>query len=332
MKNSKKILSIIATFGFATVASLNVMACNNNQDINFALKNLVKKNNIMATAKDDKGNLYYATFDTPDLNPGEKIWKYDIETKTESLYWENSKFKVASFDMQIDNKGNIYLASSGGVTILKNNNQMKVMPKVIGAISQILVKNNDVYIASVDGFFKYNINTENTEKIHLPDNSHPVTLFIDSNDNLYIGTYNKLGKVSVYFLAKNEQTFKPIMGDDFFKTNIVTNFLEINKTIFFYCVNYNEKKAYLYAKNINNDNTVNPVVELPITQAIFNINNQIGLLVTDNNNLLLKIIINNTLEQKYILKNNNHYNDRIIIANYENLILPNKVGIDILSW
>lgn len=87
--------------------------------------------------------MYYTTFDSSDLHiSGQKIWKYNISTRDNEIYWENKEFKVGSFHMIIDIKGNIYLTSAGGVIILNNKNKFKTMPLVSGMVTDITYLKN----------------------------------------------------------------------------------------------------------------------------------------------------------------------------------------------
>ncbi|WP_342257536.1 hypothetical protein [Spiroplasma endosymbiont of Nomada ruficornis] len=195
----------------------------NYQDTNFNYKNIISTKNVKQT-QNDNGNLYYTTFDSSDLHiPGQKIWKYNISTRDNEIYWENKEFKVGSFHMIIDIKGNIYLTSAGGVIILNNKNKFKTMPLVSGMVTDITYLKNNIYVTTFDGFYKYNINTEIAEKINLPNNLMVNSIFIDKNENIYLAIYKSINKpisYSVLIIKKGQSEAKPIIGDDFLTLTI----------------------------------------------------------------------------------------------------------------
>ena len=332
MKNLKKLLLTVVTLTFTTVASLNIVACKDDQIIKFNYKNLISTKNIQTQTKDNNGNLYYATFDNNNIGiPGEKIWKYNISTKKNEIHWENKNFKVGSFNMAVDNNGNVYLGSAGGVQILYDKNKSKTMPLVTNATTNIIYFKNNIYVTTFDGFYKYNIDTENTEKINLPNDSIVDYIFIDKNENIYLGVYKSIN-YGALIIKKNESEAKPIIGDNFFNINSANFITEINNKIYFYSLDLQKQKAKLYYSDLNNIK-LDYLLDLPVNlKKIFNINNKVGLIIQENKNITIKVLNINTiisLEKKYEIKNN-FYNQ--ITQNFKNLYLSNKNKIDYLSW
>lgn len=128
---------------------------------------------------DNKGNIYWSIFDNKNISVlGEKIWKYNINTKEKKIIWENKNFKTASFQLAVDNKENFYLGSNGGVTILNNKNKVQQMPIVKGKTNCIFVKENIVYVSTIEGLYKYDIENNTTEKINLLNNSIIYNIFL----------------------------------------------------------------------------------------------------------------------------------------------------------
>ncbi|WP_400255422.1 hypothetical protein [Spiroplasma endosymbiont of Cleonymus obscurus] len=278
----------------------------NYQDTNFNYKNIISTKNVKQT-QDDNGNLYYTTFDSSDLHiPGQKIWKYNISTRDNEIYWENKEFKVGSFHMIIDIKGNIYLTSAGGVIILNNKNKFKTMPLVSGMVTDITYLKNNIYVTTFDGFYKYNINTEIAEKINLPNNLMVNSIFIDKNENIYLAIYKSINKpisYSVLIIKKGQSEAKPIIGDDFFNINDTVLITEINSKIYFYSLNLASKKAKLYYSDLDS-NKVNYVLDLSINvQTLFNLNNELGLVTHENGNTVIEVLNIDSIEKKYEIKN-----------------------------
>ncbi|WP_425380852.1 hypothetical protein [Spiroplasma endosymbiont of Polydrusus pterygomalis] len=319
--------------GFTTVTAVNLVACSDYQDVKFNYENIIPTKNLQTETQDNNGNLYYATFDNAtDIGiPGEKIWKYNVNTKMNEIYWENKNFKVGSFNMAVDSKGNIYLGSAGGVQILFDKNKFITMPLVTNMTTNITYFKNNLYITTFDGFYKYNIDTKNTKKIDLPNNSIVNYIFIDKNENIYLGVYKSIN-FGALIIKKDELVAKPITGDDFFNANGVDLIAEINNKIYFYSLNRQSKKAKLYYSDLSNTK-LEYLLDLPVNvEKIFNVNNKIGLIIQENKNCtiqVLNITDNSSLEKKFEIKNN-FYNQ--IIQNFKILYLSNKTKIDCLSW
>ncbi|WP_342217975.1 hypothetical protein [Spiroplasma endosymbiont of Amphimallon solstitiale] len=306
----------------------------NYQDTNFNYKNIISTKNVKQT-QDDNGNLYYTTFDSSDLHiPGQKIWKYNISTRDNEIYWENKEFKVGSFHMIIDIKGNIYLSSAGGVIILNNKNQFKTMPLVSGMVTDIIYLKNNIYVTTFDGLYKYNINTEITEKINLPNNLIVNSIFIDKNENIYLAIYKSINKpisYSVLIIKKGQSEAKPIIGDDFFNINDTMLITEINSKIYFYSLNLASKKAKLYYSDLDS-NKVNYVLDLSINvQTLFNLNNELGLVTHEIGNTVIEVLNIDSIEKKYEIKNS-VYEQIMQIQKFNILSLLNENKIDYLSW
>lgn len=332
MKKLRKLLSVVMVLGFTIVTAVNVVACNDYQGVKFNYKNLISTKNLQTQTQDNNGNLYYAIFDNTDIGiPGEKIWKYNISTNKNEIYWEDKNFKVGSFNMAVDSKGNIYLGSAGGVQILYDKNKSKTMPLVSNMTTNISYFKNNIYVTTFDGFYKYNIDTKNTEKINLPNNSIVDYIFIDKNQNIYLGVYKGLN-YGALIIKKGESEAKPIIGDDFFNANGVGLIAEINNKIYFYSLNLQSKKAKLYYSDLYNIK-LEYLLDLSVNvEKIFNVNSKIGLIIQENKNStiqVLNITDNISLEKKFEIKNN-FYNQ--IIQNFKNLYLSNETKIDCLSW
>lgn len=331
-----KLLKLLSIFAISMTTSLNIIACSNtSSEIKFNYQKLLSTNRLVTQTEDNQGNLYYATFDNPTSigKPGEKIWKYNINSKVNEIYWENKNFKVGSFNMAIDNQGNIYLGSAGGVQILNNKNQFSIMPLVSNAITNIIYFKNNIYVTTYDGFYKYNTITKVTIKIDLPDNSIANSIFIDNNENIYLSIY-KPKTYSALIIKKGEDVATPIVGDYFFNTDNLRAIIKINNKTYFDTINYQTKESKLYSSDLNNINSVDFLLDLSInTQTIFNINNKVGLIINDNNkNTIVEVLnakANSSLEKKYEIKNSS-YNK--IIQNFKNLYLANDNKIDNLSW
>lgn len=116
--------------------------------------------------------------------------------------------------MIVDIKGNIYLTSAGGVKILNNKNQFSNMPLVSGMVTDIICFKNDIYVTTFDGFYKYNIDSNYTKKIDLPDDLIVNSVFIDKNENIYLGIYNATN-CGALMIKKDELEIKPLIGDVF---------------------------------------------------------------------------------------------------------------------
>lgn len=332
MKKLRKLLSVIMILGFTIVTVANVVACNDYQGVKFNYENIISTKNLQTQTQDNNGNLYYATFDNTDIGiPGEKIWKYNISTKKNEIYWEDKNFKVGSFNMVIDSKGNIYLGSAGGVQILYNKNKSKTMPLVSNMTTNITYFKNNIYVTTFDGFYKYNIDTKNTEKINLPNDSIVNSIFIDKNENIYLGVYNSINYGEL-IITKDEFEAKPIIGDDFFNTNGVILIAEIDNNIYFYSSNLQSKKSKLYYSNLYNIK-LEYLLDLSVNvEKIFNVNSKIGLIIQENKNCTIQVLnITDTisLEKKFEIKNN-FYNQ--IIQNFKILYLSDETKIDCLSW
>lgn len=332
MKKQRKILSAIMIFGFTTVTTVNLVACSDYQGVKFNYENIIPAKNLQTETQDNNGNLYYATFDDNDIGiPGEKIWKYNINTKMSEIYWENKNFKVGSFNMAVDSKGNIYLGSAGGVQILFDKNKSEIMPLVSNKTTNSTYFKNNLYITTFDGFYKYNIDTKITKKIDLPNNSIVKSIFIDKNENIYLGIYKSIN-YGALIIKKDELVAKPISGDDFFNGNGVDLIAEIDNKIYFYSFNQQSKKAKLYYSDLSNIK-LEYLLDLPVNvEKIFNVNNKIGLIIQENKNCtiqVLNITDNISLEKKFEIKNN-FYNQ--IIQNFNILYLSNNTKIDCLSW
>lgn len=334
MRNLRKLLSATAVLGLITVSTFSVIACSDtSQAVKFNYKNLISTENLQTQTQDNNGNLYYATFDNNDINIlGEKIWKYNISTKKKEIYWQDQNFKVGSFNMAVDSKGNIYLGSAGGVQILYDKNKSRTMPLASNMTTHIIYFKNNIYVTTFNGFYKYNIDTENTEKIDLLNNSIVNCIFIDKNENFYLSVYNKPTNYSVLIIKKGEFEAKPIIGDDFFNTNDVNLITEINNKIYFYSLNSENDKAKLYYSDLDNIQ-VNYLLDLSVNvKKIFNLNNEIGLVIQDNYDTTIQVLNINgniSLDKKYEIKNN-FYNQ--IIQNLNNLYLSYYNKIDCLSW
>lgn len=332
MKKLRKLLSILAVLGVTIVTADNVVACNDYQGVKFKYENIILTKNLKTKTQDNNGNLYYATFDNNDIGiPGEKIWKYNETTKMNEIYWEDKNFKVSSFNMAVDSKGNIYLGSAGGVEILYDKNKFRTMPLVSNVTTNITYFKSNIYVTTFDGFYKYNIDTKNTEKINLPNDSIVNSIFIDKNENIYLGVYKGLD-YGVLIIKKGEYEAKPIIGDIFFNANGVGLIAEIDNKIYFYSLNLQSKKAKLYYSDLYNIK-IEYLLDLSVNvEKIFNVNNKIGLIIQENKNTtiqVLNITDNISLEKKFEIKNN-FYNQ--IIQNFKILYLSNETKIDYLSW
>lgn len=284
----KKLLSILTLGTLAsTMATTNtsLVAYSNNHNIEFQFqfKNLLKSQNIVAQAQDNIGNIYFATFDNSSLLiPGIKIEKYDIKTTKIYTVWHNKDWKTG-INKMIINQNNIYVGSiNGGAYILNNNSSIKQIPEVSGSVTDMFINKNYLYINTVQsGLYQYNITSDITEKINLPDNYLPYTLFIDSDDNMYISAHNQDNN-KVYIFSKDDKKPQLITGDDFFNKNGVNQFVEINQKIYFYSVEYNGNKSCLYDSDLNSNN-VNYLLELTYNNVkVFNIKNKLGLIFKVN--------------------------------------------------
>lgn len=326
----KKMLKLLSILGMSTPTLLTIVACtNSNQDIKFNYQNLISAKNIITQTQDNNGNLYYATFDSSNIGiPGEKIWKYNLVTKKAEVYWENKNFKIASFSMVIDIKGNIYLSSAGGVTILNNKHQFSNMPLVSGAITDIIYFKNNVYITSFEGFYQYNIDTKITDKIELPNNLIANSVFIDTNENIYLGIYKSVN-CGALMIKKGESEATPLISDDFFNTNNAWLITEINNKLYFYSLNLQNKEAKLYSSDLGSVK-VEYLLDLPAAvENIFNLNNKVGLVRYENKNTIIYQILNMKIEKKYEIKNTS-YDD--IKQNLKNLYFQNENKIDCINW
>lgn len=328
MKKIVKLLSILVTL---TSILLNTIAwANYYQDIKFNYQHLISATNLVTETQDNNGNLYYATFDSPNIRiSGEKIWKYNIITKDNELYWANKNFRVGSFNMIVDIKGNIYLTSSGGVKILNNKNQVSNMPLVSGMVTDIICFKNDIYVTTFDGFYKYNIDSNYTKKIDLPDDLIANSVFIDKNENIYLGIYNATN-CGVLMIKKGELEMKRLIGDDFFNSNIASLIIEIDNKVYFYSLNLqNNNEAKLYDSDLGSTK-VEHLLDLPInTKTIFNLNNKIGLITYENEDTIIYQVLNINVEKKYQIKNT-FYNK--VIQNRKHLYFSNENNIDCLNW
>ena len=205
-------------FALATIlipTLLSITACDQQlATTNFHDHNLVTTHNL-ATVATANNNLYFATFDnsSPAIT-GEKIWKYNLTTKQQQIYWENKNFKIGSFNMAVDNNGKIYLGSSGGVKILHHKNMFSTMPLVTNATTSITYFKDHIYVTTFDGLYKYNINNNTTTKITLPNHEIVNQLFIDKHENIYLKIY-KATTYGGFFIKKGQTTAIPMVGDDF---------------------------------------------------------------------------------------------------------------------
>lgn len=332
MKKLRKLLSAIMILGFTIVTVANVVACNDYQGVKFNYENIISAKNLQTQTQDNNGNLYYATFDNTNIRiPGEKIWKYNISTKKNEIYWEDKNFKVGSFNMAVDSKGNIYLGSAGGVIILYDKNKSKTMPLVSNMTTNITYFKNNIYVTTFDGFYKYNVDTKNTKRINLPNDSIVNSIFIDKTENIYLGVYKSIN-YGALIIKKDEFEAQSIIGDDFFNANGVGLIAEIDNNIYFYSLNLQSKKAKLYYSNVYNIK-LEYLLDLSVNvEKIFNVNNKIGLIIQENKNCtiqFLNLTDNISLEKKFEIKNN-FYNQ--IIQNFKILYLSDETKIDCLSW
>jgi len=171
------------------------------------------------------------------------------------------------------------------------------MPLVSNVTTNITYFKSNIYVTTFDGFYKYNIDTKNTEKINLPNDSIVNSIFIEKNENIYLGVYKGLD-YGALIIKKGESEAKPIIGDIFFNANGVGLIAEIDNKIYFYSLNLQS----------------------------------IGLIIQEDKNTtiqVLNITDNISLEKKFEIKNN-FYNQ--IIQNFKILYLSNETKIDYLSW
>lgn len=330
MKKQWKLLTI-ATILIPTL--LSITACGQQPaTTNFHYQNLVTTNNLMTIATDNNDNLYFATFDNISLAiTGEKIWKYNLTTKQQQIYWENKNFKTGSFNMAVDNNGNIYLGSSGGVKILNHKNMFSNMPLVTNATTSITYFKDHIYVTTFDGFYKYNTNNKTTEKIILPNNETVNQLFIDKHENIYLKIY----KATTYgglVIKKGQTTAEPIVGDNFFNTYSWQLITEINNNIYFASVDFQTDRIKLYVF-LNNHLTY--LRDLPpTTDNIFNVNQQLGLIINEKEDTTIVNTINLQsnlkMETKYKIKNKGYFTN--ILQNYQDLYLANNKKIAVLNW
>ncbi|PQP79115.1 hypothetical protein C6B38_02425 [Spiroplasma sp. ChiS] len=298
---------------------------------NFNLTNLVKsEKTIISSTIDSAGNIYWATFDNESITlPGEKIWKYNINTKEKKVVWKNKNFKVDSFQLAVDNRKNFYLGSSGGVIILNNESQAQQMPLVEGKTNCIFVKENIVYVSTMDGLYKYDIENKKTGKIILPNNLIIDTIYFDEKNNLYFGIY-KSDFAGGYVLKNGKNNIEPILGNKDFNKDITYQIIEINSDQIYFNVFSTSEKNKLFKIFLGKENKTNYLITIPRNSFIFKIDNkETGLLSEEKNNIKISILEENKFI-KELYKFNSISFSKFHINKF--IYLINNNNINLISW
>jgi len=142
--------------------------------------------------------------------------KINVETKQITLL----KLSTGSFDgLVLDNANNLYTrkAVNGGPNIVNFN--LAKIDAATGTVTDLnpwtsanymfyFPSTNEIWgISNDQEFVKYNLSTQNTSSVHLPNNTHYYSLIKDNNSNLYWVNYEHFAKVDSVTLSETEVLF-----------------------------------------------------------------------------------------------------------------------------
>jgi ligand-binding sensor domain-containing protein len=191
--------------------------------------------NVMEIAEDNKGNYVFAS--------GNNLYKYNTQlksfSKTNLSASVSSKPEVVS--LMYDYSGCVWISSYENCLYKakEESDNFKNISKaddgsLIGSVSSICKLNEDVFIGSANGLFRYSRNNNKIENVKTTSIAN-VTALLNDEGKIYIGTPSGLLKLSgskEEFVLKNISVTSLISGESKIIAGTLNGLYFINKNSF----------------------------------------------------------------------------------------------------